>query len=197
MKRLTTAALALALLLAASQALAFGFGAWLGFEGGTGEIDPEVGRTYEVAARGWGGGFTFDTNPMTKDFFSYRLNLGVQAVTFEPDRGQAQDGVAYFIDNVFTFTLSSDGTARYWLGPMVRFAGYSFDEEGVETDMSDFGAGLAGGFSYMMYPHLVASPSLGAVYNFLNGTSKGAGGDVDLSGDVITFYARVDFLYDF
>lgn len=197
MKRFLSAAVfAFALVLAASFSHALNLGGYATIEGGSGEIDPEKGEQFEISSRAWGGGLTLDTNPMTRDFFSYRLNLGAHSATFEPEEGDNLDGMAFIIDNTFTFTLSSEEGARYWLGPLVRFAGYSFSADGYDVKLSDVGIGVAGGFTYKLADKWIVSPSLGGVYNMMSGTDDSAGDDLELNGRLFSFFAKVDFLYD-
>jgi len=197
MKKLAIIAAALLMATTALPARAIMLGGYAGIEGGTGETTAEGDKSIQFAGRAWGAGLTYDTNPLTRESFSYRLNLGAQSVTFEPEKGDAMDGIALVCDNAFTFTLATEENARYWLGPTVRFAGYTFNDGGFDIKFSGVGIGVGGGFTYRLKEKWIVSPSLGGVYNMLSGTDRSGAKDVDVKGRLISFYAKVDFLYDF
>lgn len=201
MRNLKKLAVALCFLLASSSAFALGLGGYAQFEGGTGTIEPEVGGDVDVTSSAWGLGLTLDTDPMTAGLWSYRLNLGYQGATFDPDaegpEGESTDFDGFVVDNTFAFTLMNDKMMRVWAGPVIRLASYMNDENNVETTVGVFGVGAAVGLNYLAAEKFIVSPSLTVGYNWMSGTSNpDVGPDEDFDMTMFTYGLKVDFLYD-
>lgn len=201
MRHLMKLAMVLGFVALSSHAYALGLGGYLQFEGGSGSIEADVpdSSSEDITSSAWGIGFTLDTNPMTSELWSYRLNLGYQGASIDSDEAESesQDFAGFVLDNTFAFTISSDKMMRIWAGPVIRLASYSSDEDGADTTLGMFGIGAAVGLNYQVADKFIVSPSLVVVYNGVSGeVDPDVGDKVDLDGSLFTYGLKVDCLYD-
>jgi len=89
--------------------------------------------------------FVYDSNPYAQNSnFAYRLNIGLESRELEDEFGDTLDTGALVFDNTFSFTLTKNDKATFWLGPQVR-VGFI----GGETDQKELGEALeASGFMF-------------------------------------------------
>lgn len=198
MRNFKKLAMVLCFLLVSSSAFALSLGGYAQFEGGSGTVEPDEGDSIDFTSSAWGVGFTLDTDPMTKDLWCYRLNVGYQGLTFDMDEpiDDTLDMTGWFLDNTFAFTIANDGMMRYWAGPVIRLSSMEDDEEGGDVTLGGFGIGVAAGLNYKVADKFVVSPSLNLIYSGLSGEIEGPGYKEDLTGSIFTYGLKVDFLYD-
>ena len=89
--------------------------------------------------------FVYDSNPYAQNSnFAYRLNIGLESRELEDEFGDTLDTGALVFDNTFSFTLTKNDKATFWLGPQIR-VGFI----GGETDQKELGEALeASGFMF-------------------------------------------------
>lgn len=126
---------------------AVGLGFYLEGGGGSGEhtINPDLGPNFDedVDVRHGGVGFMLDTDVLNKGVFNYRLNVGFEGMTIEPDTGGNDlDLGGIVIMNDFGFAIVRNKKLRFWGGPEIKLGIYSGeDNANQDIDLVTFGVG--------------------------------------------------------
>ncbi len=127
--------------LSADSALAVGFGGYLETTSGTGTFD-QFNEDVDVTKTGFG--FVMDSNVSKRSVFNYRLHVGFNDMSVEPETADFDiDGNSISIDNAFGFGLVRTDDFRLWLGPEVHLEYATWDKSIAWKDDIDFiGFGL-------------------------------------------------------
>ena len=171
--------------LSVSQAIAFGFGAYV--EGAVGSGEAEIdwdwgGKTeeFDTDLSSAGFGFVMDSNLAANRVFNYRLNVGFDRLDMEDEADTTLELGGLVVDNTFGFGIVRTRAFRLWLGPQVRFGFYGgeTDNSGTKLDAAVFAFGLAPvlGANLNLGAHFTLSITTG--YRFL-----GFAGPVEWSDD--------------
>ncbi|HEY6007865.1 MAG TPA: hypothetical protein VIU40_06030 [Geobacteraceae bacterium] len=197
------AAAAMCMALGASRASAVGVGGYLELGGGSGEFEfSDISNSeFDVDASYGGLGFVLDTSPGGTGVFSYRLNVGFEGLTLDPD--DFDDNIelgGFVIDNTFAFAVVRAPAVRVWVGPQIRLAYYSGETENsnLDTDLGAFGIGLAAGANIYPNPQgrFALAPSLGfRRVGYAGEMDDGFGGTDDLEGYTNLFYLNLAVLF--
>lgn len=160
-----------------THADAAGFGAFLEYLNGNGDIDFDGDFGFDkedYESNKFGVGFALDTNLAQDKLFNYRLTIGYQHTERDFDHSWPladdtikADGAS--INNVFGFGVWRTPSLRLWLGPSVRVGVDVFDPDVDDVDVVDVYGGFGGalGLNYNIGEHLTLGLSAGYQYMFL------------------------------
>ncbi|MCP5040239.1 MAG: hypothetical protein GY944_04365 [bacterium] len=158
-------------LLLASVAQAAGFGGYVYYGNGDGEVEPFGFREYDYDSDKFGVGFAFDTNVSRDLLFNYRLTAGYEFVDRELEVGRSWNSNGVSINNTFGFGLFRSERLRVYLGPAVRLNVARIDDKvrSADFDVVEFGigAGPEAGVNLHLGERLSASLSLSYQYMYI------------------------------
>lgn len=150
------------LVFSAGNALAVGLGGYLETSSGTGSFD-EFDEDVDVSKTGFG--FVLDSNVSKRSVFNYRLHVGFNDMSVEPETADFDiDGSSISIDNAFGFGLVRTDDFRLWLGPEVHLEYASWDMPIAwkdDIDFIGFGLGVVLGANFNLPGVVSICPELG------------------------------------
>lgn len=157
-------------------------------------------------------GFALDSTASEISPYNYRLNIGLERQKQKDDYGETMDMGGLVIENVFGFALMRDRGLHWWAGPLLRigfykgetdtYYGSSGDRYQLDTDLLEFGVGVATGINVRVGPHTVLSPSAGIRFIGASGTGTIKNLDLrsqyedDLSGSTTNLFVNFALLFD-
>lgn len=206
MKKTLTACLVLAtvLLFGSGRASAAGMGFSVGFGGGSGTVEYDIPGTEEidVDASSFGLSFLLETDPLSAESFSYRLNIGIEALNLEDDSGVTAELGGLVFDNTFCFRLAGDDTYRIWIGPQVRVGFYGgetdkeFLGETIEYSAFAFGVGGAIGGNWSMGGDTIIGFDTGIRFTGYGGEAEWGGVKEDFTASTSIFFVNFDMMWE-
>lgn len=193
-----------AALLCPTGAFALGLGGSVGFGGGSGTVkyDNPGSDEFSVDAGSFGISFLLETDPLSEELFSYRLNAGFEALNLEDDAGVTAELGGLVFDNTFAFRLAGDSSWRLWLGPQVRlgFYGGETDKEflgdKVEYSAFAFGLGPVFGGNWAVGEDLILGFDTGIRWTGYSGTAEWGGYSEDVTISTSVFFVNFDIMFD-
>lgn len=206
MKKTLMACLILActLLLGAGSASATGMGFSLGFGGGSGTMEYDIAGTdeFDVDAASFGVSFLLETAPLTQDSFSYRLNIGIEALNLEDDTNVTAELGGLVFDNTFCFRLAGAEDYRIWIGPQVRIGFYGgetdkkFLGDKIEYSAFAFGIGGAIGGNWAMGGSTILGFDTGMRFTGYSGEAEWGGVTEDFTASTSIFFVNFNMMWE-
>ena len=196
-----------------APARAIGFGPYIDFSGGSGELEWERSNfDFDVDTGSAAIGLAFDTAPIGRSYFSYRMNIGFEGQNLEDNSDTTMEMGGLTVENTFTFSVMNLPNLRWWVGPLLRFGYYSgetdyyIDSYGdlnkTEADLFEYGIGVATGYNFKVGRNLILAPSIGLRIIGVSGDGTvvdydtGTRDKEDLSGSYSTLFFNFAMLFE-
>ena len=188
-------------------------GPYLDFSSGNGTFKWDSdNKDFDVDMNSGAFGFALDSSKGDQSNFSYRLNVGIERQNLKDQSDVNMKMGGGVLENVFAFAMIRQPEMRWWVGPLLRIGYYGGESDEyhntdgdrckTESNLVEFGVGVATGINLKIGPHIYLAPSAGVRFIGVAGTGTIKNLDLhsqyddDFSGNLTSFFANFSLLFD-
>jgi hypothetical protein len=139
-----------------------------------------------------------DTAVAKDRIFNYQLNIGLYDWSEEFENDFEYDLSGFMMSHDFGFGVVRNKYVRFWLGPEIRIAYGSGDEddnEGYDVEMVSVGIGLATGLNVNLGPVVSLGVKAGYLYESVGGYADSRIDSNDFSGSDTMAFVSLNLLF--